>query len=121
MEDSFAIVLWDDMREEQFYYSAPYVNTPYRASTLLEEAVYEDPQDLSAALQKSFLVLLNMHVPIQEHFRPMHVHNSEGHIQDDWALSDLAFYLLLLNGDVHKSAVAEAQAFAIRHIYNRLS
>lgn len=116
MEERFAIIRWEDEQEEQFYFSAPYINTPHRASMLIDDAVYKDPEDLDAAISRSFQVFLNMNVPIQEHFRRMHVHNAQGHVEEDWALSDLAFYLLLLNGDVHNSVVAEAQAYAIRRI-----
>jgi hypothetical protein len=116
MQERFAIIRWDDEREEEQLFSAASINTPYRASMLLDEAVYEDQTDLDAAIHRSFQVFLNMQVPIQEHFKQVHVHNSEGHLEDDWALSEIAFYLLLLNGDVHKSAVAEAQAYAVRQI-----
>lgn len=116
MEERFAIILWDDEREEQFFFSAPYINTPHRASMLIDESVYRDPDDLDAAISRSFQVFLNMHLPIQEHFRRLHVHDAQGHIEEDWALSDLAFYLLLLNGDIQSAAVAEAQAYAIRRI-----
>lgn len=116
MQERFAIIRWDDDREFEIPFADSFVNTPHRASMLLEDSVYSDLQELDAALHKSFMICMNLHVPIQEHFQKLHVHNVAGHVDEDWALSDLAFYLLLLNGDVHKSAVAEAQAFAIRHI-----
>lgn len=118
MEERFAIIRWEDEREEELLYSAVNVNTPYRASILLEESIYNDAQELDAAIHRSFQVFLNMQVPIQQHFRQVHVHNADGHVNDDWALSDLAFYLLLLNGDVHKSDVARAQAWAVRQIFH---
>lgn len=116
MAEHFAIIRWDDEREE-YGHSAPYINTPHIASSLIDESIYDDEASLDAALERTFQVFLIMQIPIQQHFRKVHVHDSEGHVQEDWALSDLAFYLLLLNGDVHKPPVARAQAFAIRHIY----
>jgi len=119
MAESFAIIRWNDDREEEYGSSGPYIHTPHIASILIDEAIYDDEAALEAALERTFQVCLLMQVPIQQHFRRVHVHDAAGHVQEDWALSDLGFYLLLLNGDVHKAPVASAQAFAIRHIFRK--
>ena len=121
MAEHFAIVRWDDEREEEFFSFESYVSTPHIASILIDESVYDDEAALDAAMERTFLVCLEMGVPIQHHFRRIHVHDASGHVQEDWALSDLGFYLLLLNGDVHKAAVAAAQAFAIRRMCSKHS
>jgi hypothetical protein len=117
MAEQFAIVRWDDDREEEAY-GAAFIHTPHLASVLIDECVYDDASALDAAMQRTFQVCLQLQVPIRQHFQPVHVHDMSGHIQDDWALSDLAFYLLLLNGNARNEAVAYAQAYAVRHVFS---
>ena len=114
MAERFAIIKWDDDREEAYGPDDPYVHTPHIASTLIDEEIYGDEAALDAALERTFQVFMYLRIPIHQHFRRLHLHGSGGLLQDDWALSDLAFYLLLLNGDAHHEAVACAQAYAIR-------
>ena len=118
MVESFAIIRWDDDdREEEYSSGSPYIHTPHIASILIDEDVYADAVALDAALQRTFQVCMHLGIPIHLHFRRVHVYDASGPIQDDWALSDLAFYLLLLNGDTHHAAVASAQAYAIRRSF----
>ena len=117
MDDSVAIIRWDDGREEEYTSGSPYIHTPHIASMLIDDAVYIDDAALEAAMQRTFQVCLQLDIPIHQHFRRIYVHNASGHVHDDWALSDLAFYLLLLNGDAHHSSVASAQAYAIRRAF----
>ncbi len=117
MEALFEIVRWDDEHEEMLGRGA-YVHTPHMASVLVEDYVFSDESALEAAIERTFQVCLHLNIPIHQHFRRVHVHDVSGHIQEDWALSDLAFYLLMLNGDVHNTMVAQAQAYAIRRAFS---
>ena len=115
MIESFAIIKWDDREDE--YHSGAYTHTPHIASALIDEAVYTDAVALDTAMQRTFEVCIQLNIPIHHHFRCIYVHDATGHVHNDWALSDLAFYLLLLNGDTHNPFVAHAQAYAIRRIF----
>ena len=109
MAEQVSIIVYGDDREETISYT--YVNTPHVASTLLDD-VYDESM-LAEAMEQARQVCLHMHVPIQQHFQHIFVHGASGHIQDDWALSDFAFYLLLMNGNAHHADVARAQAYAV--------
>jgi hypothetical protein len=118
MAEQRAIILYSDDREESASYR--YVHTPYVAGTLLDDGLFDETA-LQEAMQRAVQVCLYMRVPIWQHFRHIYVHNASGHVQDDWALSDLALYLLLLNGNTASAAAAFAQAYAVRNIFGRNS
>src|SRR4051812_49365544 len=117
MAEQFAIIRYSDEAED--YFSGIYVNTPHKASMLIDDGVYEDEPSLEAALQRTFHVCMHLNIPIQQHFRRIYIHDESGPIQDEWALSDLALYLLLINGDPHNEHVAFAQAYAIKRAFNK--
>jgi hypothetical protein len=89
--------------------------TPHIASSLLDD-VY-DQDTLREAMGRAVQVCLHMHVPIHQHFRHVYVPDASGHVVEDWALSDFAFYLLLLNGRAENADVAFAQAYAIHKAF----
>jgi hypothetical protein len=110
-----AIILFDDNREE--YRAHPYVHTPHLASTLVDEGLYTDQQALAHSLALATQVCIYLHIPVGDHFRHIYVHGSSGLSQEDWALSDFAYYLLLMNGKAHPEDVAYAQACVLRHAF----
>src|SRR4051812_45255092 len=114
MTEQLAIISYDDGREDVF--TGNYVNTPHCASVLVDDGIYNDER-LEEALHKTFQVCLYLHIAIHQHFRRMYVHDAAGSLQYDWALSDLALYLLLLNGDPHNEHVAFAKSYAIRRAF----
>lgn len=113
MAEAFAIVQWQDGREEHFAEGFE-IHTPHLASVLIDQHAYDSAAGLEAAVLRAFQVCLQLGIPITRHFRRIHVYGADGAIEDDWALSDLGFYLLLLNGDATNPGVARAQAWAIR-------
>jgi hypothetical protein len=115
MGDHRAIILYQDDREENFEH--PYVHTPHLASILLEEGLYDSPAALDASMVVARQVFLYLKIPIQEHFRHVYVRDSAGGSEEDWALSDLAFYLLLMNGKAHPEEVAYAQACMLQKAF----
>jgi hypothetical protein len=115
MADQNAIIIFDSEGNDWPFESE--VHTPHIASTLLE-CMY-DQDALQDALNIAVQVCLHMHVPVQEHFRHVYVPDPSGSTQEDWALSDFAFYLLLLNGKADNADVAYAQAYAIHRAFCR--
>ena len=80
----------------------------------MDEAVFRSESEFENALDRAFEVCKQIGVPIDLHFRRIYVHDSSGSSRCDWALSDLGWYLILLNGGVNNPHVAKAQAFALR-------
>lgn len=113
MAEAFAIIQWQDGSEEQRYRSGS-AHTPHLASVLIDSGAYQDFHELDEAVLRSFQICLQLQIPITQHFRRIHVYDHQGAIESDWALSDLGFYLLLLNGNARNPAVAHAQAWALR-------
>jgi hypothetical protein len=116
MAEQRAIILYGDGQEERFSYA--YVHTPHVASSLLDDGMF-DQDALQDALQRAIQVCLYMHVPVHQHFRHIYVQSATGHAKDDWALSDFAFYLLLMNGRSLTEEVAYAQAYALHRAFCR--
>lgn len=113
MAEAFAIVQWEDGTDEQFS-GTDEVHTPHLANMLLECGAYGSAAELDDSLQRAFRVCMQLHIPIASHFRRIHVYDQDGERELEWALSDLALYLLLLNGNPQNPGVAHAQAWAIR-------
>ncbi len=115
MAASGTIIVYSDDHEE--ITPSAYVHTPHVASCLLDDGVYDDVTGLDEALQQAIEVCLRLGVSVEAHFRPIHVHSSDGHVHDDWSLSDLALYLLLLNGKPRSAQRAFAQAWLLRRAF----
>lgn len=113
MAENFAIVEWQDGSVERPDTEHP-APMPHIASALVDEQVYSSTELLEAAISRAFQICLQLGIPISTHFRHIHVFSGDGETAVDWALSDLAFYLLLLNGDAANERVACAQGWAIR-------
>jgi len=113
MAEAFAIIQWQDGSED-YRSDETFVHTPHLASVLLELGAYNDGAELGNAIQRAFQICLQLRIPIMRNFRSIHVYDDHGEVEADWALSDLAFYLLLLNGNAANPDVAHAQAWALR-------
>lgn len=110
MAEHTAIIVYSSGSEEPL--DRDFVSTPHLASSLLDDGIY-DEAGLHEAMEKAMLVCMQVRVPIRRHFRRVHVRDGGGQAQEDWALSDFAFYLLLVNGNVAYAPAAYAQAYAI--------
>jgi hypothetical protein len=110
MADHTAIIVYSSGSEEPL--DRDFVSTPHLASSLLDEGIY-DEDGLQQAMEKAMLVCMQVRIPIRRHFRRLHVRDGHGQVEEDWALSDFALYLLLLNGNVALAPAAYAQAYAI--------
>ncbi|MBS1615080.1 MAG: hypothetical protein JST06_03080 [Bacteroidetes bacterium] len=105
-----AIIVYEN--GEEAWESPGHNHLPHRASSLLEDGIY-DESGLKQAMLRAFSVCMQVQIPIQQHFRKVHVHSLSEQVAEDWALSDFAFYLLLMNGDVTRPESAFAQAYAV--------
>ncbi len=115
MAESFSIIRYGDDREETVY--GPHsVYTPHLASVLVDEGIFSGSEALSAALDRAFEVCMLAGIPIDHHFRRVYVHGTAGCELFDWAMSDLAWYLVLLNGAPADRRVAMAQVFALKAV-----
>ena len=100
----------DDYLEEEMLRA--YLRMPLRhmASQLMDEMGYHTEKDLEQALSRAFEVCCSMHINIPQHFRRVYLFDEEG-LHTDWQLSDLASYLLLVNGNSCNPRVAAAQLY----------
>lgn len=102
----------DYLEEEQL---RAYLRRPlrYLASELMDEMGYHTEQDLEQAISRAFELCCALHINIPMHFRKVFVFDPQG-IHTDWQLTDVATYLLLVNGNSRNPRVAEAQLFILR-------
>jgi hypothetical protein len=93
--------------------SLHYSRIPLRhlASELLGEFGYE-ANHMKEAMEKAFELCLMMDIPIMLHFNKVYLYEGDA-LQTDWMLSDLASYLVLMNGDIHNPNVAKARMYLL--------
>lgn len=78
------------------------------ASELMEHLGYCDYSEFNTALMRSFEVCTALKIPIRQNFQKFYkFQNSE--LVVDWYLSDLAGYLITINGNTCNPNVARAQ------------
>ncbi len=78
------------------------------ASELMEELGYASQADFNVALVRSLEVCTAVKIPIKNNFRKFYtLRNNE--LVADWYLSDLAAYLITINGNTCNPNVAKAQ------------
>jgi hypothetical protein len=80
------------------------------ASELAAEFGYADEQELAGAIEDTFEVCCMMNVSITTHFRKVYIYQN-GTLKTDWLLSDLATYMLLMNGHATNPKVAQARMY----------
>jgi hypothetical protein len=80
----------------------------YWVSDLRDELEYDDEKSLHEALQRSFEICCRTGIPIEENFRRVY-RFTDTEMKEDWQLSDLACYLLIINGASNNPYVARAQ------------
>jgi len=115
----FEIIRWEEEEREEEVRAHTYVRTPHIGSVLLEESAFPNQLSLQQAMAQSQMVLVYLQIPIHLHFRNIHLYDANGHVQDDWAFSDLAYYLLLLNSGMESVDSIEAQAYAIQQLLRK--
>ncbi|MDR3680960.1 MAG: hypothetical protein P4L41_13430 [Flavipsychrobacter sp.] len=98
----------DNIIEELHYSRIP---LRHLASELISEFGYEN-EHMKDALEKTFELCFMMDIPIDLHFKKVYLYEGES-LLTDWMLSDLASYMLLMNGDVHNPNVAKARLYLL--------
>ena len=114
----FEIIQWSDRQEDQFF-ERKIIATPHVASVLLDEAMFDSFEDFQKAMRNGFDVFLRLGLPIADHFKTFHVQDGQGEIVEDWALSDLALYVILLSAEANVAASIKAKSFAIQRMFGR--
>lgn len=98
----------DEIIDELHYSRFP---MRHLASELLGEYGYDD-ENMKDALDKALELCMVMDIPIALHFRKVYLYEGES-LKTDWMLSDLASYLVLVNGDIHNPNVAKARLYLL--------
>ena len=100
---------------EEVFFNIPAFRVPLRhlASELLDEFGISNEAEFEKIMEKAFDVCFTLDIPINVHFRKIFLYANDQLITD-WLLSDLATYLLLMNGDVRNYKVAQAQVYSLK-------
>lgn len=89
----------------------------FYASELAEKLGCTSADQLNGALNRTFNICETLGISVRLHFRKVYLYQ-DGQIYPDWKLSNLACYLLMINGNPCSPHVAEAQLF---FMFNRTS
>jgi len=81
-------------------------------SELMDNLGYRDDNDVHEALTRAFEVCCTLQISIPAHFKKIYRFNDD-RMKVDWQVSDLACYLLLINGNSCNPNIARAQLKAI--------
>ena len=84
--------------------------TYWYASDLAELLGYKNIRSLTNAINKAVTVLTNLNIAVFDNIINIE-RNIDGNKTTDYKLSRFACYLITMNADVKKQAVAEAQAY----------
>jgi len=85
-------------------------DTFWWGSEFMDHLGYETWQSFGKLINKSMTACNTLNIPIMENFRQTE-RIVDGHVGHDWKLSRFACYLIAMNGDTKKPAVAKAQAY----------
>lgn len=82
----------------------------YYASDIEQSMGFTD-EDMEAAIERAFQACSTMHITIEDHFKPIYRTDNSHELLNDWKLSSLACYLLIINANPANSNVAKVQLF----------
>lgn len=116
MNAHFEIVQWES-GEQEFKATDESVRTPHLASALVDGAFFNNWAQYQSAMRQCYEVFFLLQLSIKEHFRHLRTPDGKGGVLEDWALSDLALFLLLLDAGMEKSAATRVKLFAVRHLF----
>lgn len=98
----------DEMLEFEHIQQCGQVRLTVVASELMEHLGYSDNSDFNSALIRSMEVCTALHIPIRQNFKKIYKFRDHDWVVD-WQLSDLAAYLITINGNTCNPNVARAQ------------
>ncbi len=102
------LIVYDPYEEWTGSFDAEQVQLKHLAGELLQDIGIHDATELQQILERAFDVCCQVNLPIEQHFKKVFLF-SDGQLITDWLLSDMASYLLLVNGDPRNYNVARAQ------------
>jgi UV DNA damage repair endonuclease len=80
----------------------------YLASEIMEMLAIEDADEMTSSIERAILVCNMLHIPLRRNFHK--VFSFDGNdMTDDWKISALACYLIIINSDPKHEGVAKAQ------------
>lgn len=85
--------------------------TFWTASNLMKQLGYENWQTFQKAINKAMTTCNTLSIPIMENFVQIQTIDESGKTGFDFKLSRFACYLVVMNADSKKTAVAQAQAY----------
>ncbi|HRG52012.1 MAG TPA: hypothetical protein PLL00_04185 [Bacteroidia bacterium] len=89
----------------------------YYASDIEQSMGFTD-DDMETAIERAFQACSTMHITIEDHFKPIFRTDNSHELLNDWKLSSLACYLLIINANPSNSNVAKVQLFFAGKSFN---
>lgn len=89
----------------------------YYASEIFSELGYTEPHEVEEDIKRVVNICDTMHIPISENVKTVYRYRQNGVFQD-FKLSPLVCYLIMLNGNPCNPKVAEAQLSILSKISN---
>lgn len=105
----------DEILERQ-HRAAAEMAPEFYASELLEALGFR-PGEAYGAIERAMRACAALHIPVELNFRRTYCCN-EGGMEEDWLLSGLAGYFLVVNCDPRHPAVARAQLLLLNKRYS---
>ena len=101
--------LQDSIEEQQpqWFFEA---RLPYFANEIMERLNIEDAEEISLALKRTFEACRTLQIPLSRNFKKVYRFNGKELI-DDWKVSALAHYLIVINCNPANEQVAKAQLY----------
>ncbi len=90
------------------------MNLVHYASVASQEMEFKNEDELLGAVKRSMELCSSAGLPVDANFKRVYKSFPDG-IHLDWKLSDLAFYLIKLNGDPANHHVAELQIHLLKY------
>jgi hypothetical protein len=82
----------------------------YYASEIEQSMGFSD-EELQEAIERAFQACTSMHISIDDHFKAIYRSDNLHELINDWKLSPLACYLLIINASPSNTKVAKVQLF----------
>ena len=82
----------------------------YYASDIEQSMGFTD-SDMETVIERAFQACSTMHITIEDHFKPIYRTDNSHELLNDWKLSSLACYLLIMNANPANTNVAKVQLF----------
>ena len=91
----------------------------YYAGDLMESLMMDDRNELQFAINRAFRVCAALGISVQENFKSVIRFDGEN-LHEDWKISSLACYLIIVNANPINPNVARAQLYYIHKQINHV-